>query len=156
MNDLLNEEDFLPKEYNPWKWFYTYSILAFSINSSLLLTIKYFTYNSGVFNFAIISTVFIIPIFFSTLVSFFPKQNITITPKTRNFGIALIYTGNLIGILIPAIFIYIKNNTLVNIWLVITIILCLNMISYSIITTLLNAITKVLNRKTLKKNERPA
>jgi small-conductance mechanosensitive channel len=156
MKDLLNEEEFLPKEYNPWKWYNTYSLLGLSINSCLLLTTKYFTYNSSVFSFTIIFMVFIIPILFSVLISFYPKQYRTITPKTRSLGIALIYSGNFIGILISAVFIYISNNILVNIWLVITIILCLNMISYSIITTLLNAITKALNRKTSEENERPA
>lgn len=154
MNDLLNEEDFLPKEYNPWKWFYTYSLLGFALNSSLLLTAKYFANSPDLFNFSIIFSLFITPVLFSILVSFYPKQQQKTTSKTKSIGIALIYTGNLIGILIPAVTIYIRNNILVDIWLVLAIIFCVNIVSYSVVVTSLNMLTNLLFRRNLKKNER--
>jgi hypothetical protein len=103
MNDLLNEEEFLPKEYNPWKWYNIYSLAIISVNILLLLTSKYIITDKNMMGFAIIFTCFITPILFSILATFCPKEQLTTSIHNRNFGLAQIYIAGLIGVAIPGI-----------------------------------------------------
>lgn len=42
MNDLLNEDEFLPKKYNPWNRFYIFSVFALLEQISFIVILKHF------------------------------------------------------------------------------------------------------------------
>ena len=42
MNDLLNENEFLPKEYNPWNRFYIFSVFTLLEQISFIVILKHF------------------------------------------------------------------------------------------------------------------
>nr|WP_322624767.1 hypothetical protein [uncultured Flavobacterium sp.] len=157
MNDLLNEEEFLSKEYNPWKWYNTYSLIIICVNILLILVSKYIIENNDAVKFSMIFSGFISPILFASLATFYPKKQLTASIRNRSFGLAQIYIAGSVGVVIPGIIIMYRNIEAFQFLIMgILILLGLNTMSYAIITVILNTITKMLNRKKSVKNERPA
>lgn len=85
MNDLLNEEDFLPKEYNPKRWFLKFYLGAFLAEVAILLLFRYAIHfsNSTVSILVGITNNFILPLALSLLMVFGKKEVLLNVSKNK-------------------------------------------------------------------------
>jgi len=83
MNDLLNENEFLPKEYNPWNRFYIFSVFTLLEQISFIVILKHFVQFSER-NTAIIVGItnnFVFPLLIATFMILGKKELLLHTSK---------------------------------------------------------------------------
>lgn len=77
MNDLLNEEEFLPKEHNPKRWFNIFYALSLAISTVCFWGARLFiNYLSDIVGQVIVITGVFMPLLLSLLMIFLKKDNI--------------------------------------------------------------------------------
>jgi len=105
MNDLLNEDEFLPKEhYNPWRWFALFIILCMLINLGAYWYVKSLmhTYTPNGIDYTLIiiaGSVFIIsPIALSVIMCYANRNRFKTKTGTLALAIFLVvFTGLLVN-----------------------------------------------------------
>lgn len=102
MNDLLNEEEFLPKEYNPKRRFRKFYVGAFLVEVAILLLFRYAVHfsNSTVSILVGISNNFILPLALSLIMIFGKKEVLLNLPKSKILtGILILHSCYLIPLI---------------------------------------------------------
>ena len=102
MKDLLNEDEFLPKEYNPKRWFVKFYLGAFLGEVTILLLFRYAVHfsNSTVSILVGISNNFILPLALSLLMVFGKKEVLLNVPKNKILtGILVLHSCYLIPLI---------------------------------------------------------
>lgn len=113
MNDLLDEDDFLPKQYNPKKWFVGFYITASILSVLFFFSVRfyssYFTNTSA--NITVILA-FLTPIISSMIMVFAKKDNILkLRLKSAAYKIFILYLFCYLSILLLGLFTTFKNRS---------------------------------------------
>lgn len=113
MNDLLNEDEFLTKPYNPWKRFCIYYSVAFLLNLISIASIRFLKPKDALLVFLIIIIFFVVPPSLSGLMML-RKPEVAMLPLKLNItSIAILFLCCYMGIL--SIVLYNNLNFLANI-----------------------------------------
>lgn len=91
MQDLINEEEFIPKKsnYNPWKSFGVFYIVASVIAISYCIFLKFFN-PSEPNGFVLFFMVSILPVILALIMIFRKKENISLCKKTIALSVVLL------------------------------------------------------------------
>jgi len=108
MQDLLNEEEFLKKPYNPWKLFYTFYAIAFI---QLLLLVALITFDIGG-GPKTPYVVFCLPIVTAFTMFFFKKKNASLPVRTTAFSLCILLSIYYIPLILLAFLAEATNNEL--------------------------------------------
>ena len=101
MQDLIKEEEFLKKPYNPWKLFYTFYAIAFIQLLLFIVALLVMGQNAGLKTGI---AAFLLPTITVFVMFFFNKKNALLPYKTIATGTALLFAVYYIPSLIMSIF----------------------------------------------------
>jgi len=113
MNDLLNEDEFLPKEYNPNRWFIAFYILGSLLSMLTFSMVRFYRelFNNITATITIVFT-FLLPLILSLIMVFAKKQNILLLlPIKAAYKIFLLSFFCGISILTIGIIVSYKNSS---------------------------------------------
>lgn len=108
MQDLLKEEEFLKKPYNPWKLFYTFYAIAFIQLLLFIAALAAIGSNAGLKTGL---AAFLLPTITAFVMFFFNKKNALLPFKTIAAGTALLFAVYYVPAIIMSLF---GGNTIIN------------------------------------------
>lgn len=108
MQDLLKEEEFLKKQYNPWKLFYTFYAIAVI---QLLLMVAALVVMGSKVGLKTGLAAFLMPTITVFVMFFFNKKNALLPLKTIAAGTALLFAVYFVPAAIMSVF---GGNTVIN------------------------------------------
>lgn len=104
MNDLLNEDEFLPKAYDPWRYFFIYYIAAFLLSLMCTLAIRYAGPADDILNYILGFVFLVVPTTLSYLMIFRKKEVAALPLKLNTTGIAVLFLSCFLGVLCAVLF----------------------------------------------------
>ena len=93
MNDLLNEDEFSSKVYNPKRWFNTFYLCGSLLSLSIFAMVRFYRelFNNATATLAIVLT-FLLPLILSLVMVFSKKKNILLLfPKNAAYHIFILF-----------------------------------------------------------------
>ncbi|MFP9113307.1 hypothetical protein ACLI1A_05160 [Flavobacterium sp. RHBU_3] len=153
MNDLLNEEEFLPKEYNPKGWFVKFHIVACLLSLIGFGMVRYYRslFTNTTATITIIFT-FLVPLILS-LIMILPKREILLQLKPRTVAYKILLLNIFcctvilaLGLIKPLIHSELNLETLKYTALVILLMLAIYAIVYGISMAIIIPILKRAQR----------
>lgn len=108
MQDLLKEEEFVKKQYNPWKLFYTFYAIAFIQLLLFVVAVGVMGDNAG---HKTVLAAFLLPTITVFVMFFFNKKNALLPFKTIASGTALLFAVYYFPFIVMSIF---GGNSVVN------------------------------------------
>lgn len=114
MNDLLNEDEFLPKEYNPRGWFNRFYIISSILSTVLFFSVRFLRdYFNNVTATVTIIFSFLIPIIFSMIMVLSKRDNILmLKPKKAAYKVFILFIYCYLSILLLGLVSTFKGRSL--------------------------------------------